>query len=67
MLEPHIGDPYRFVPSAFESESARTGPEWKKAMPRAVTGRIVYINNPHHFFTVAFTVNGVDMKESFKF
>lgn len=67
MQEPHIGDPYRFVPSSFEGESAGTGPEWKRAMPRAVTGRIVYINRAHRFFTVAFTVHGVELKESIKF
>ena len=67
MRAPHIGDPYRFVPSAFEGEANGTGPRWKQTMPRAVTGRIVYINWPHRFFTVAFTVNGVELKESFKF
>lgn len=66
MQKPHIGDPYRFTPSGFTGESAgRTlgGQE----VPRAVTGRIVYINQAHRFFTVAFTVNGVELKESFKF
>lgn len=67
MQELRIGVPYRFVPSSFEGETTGRVAKWKKDMPRAVTGRIVYINRPHRFFTVAFTVNGVELKESFKF
>lgn len=67
MQEPHLGDAYRFVPSAFTEETAGRDPGGKKDIPRAVTGRIVYINWPHRFFTVAFTVNGVELKESIKF
>lgn len=67
MQEPHLGDSYRFVPSAFVGETSGRDPRWKKEIPRAVTGRIVYINRAHRFFTVAFTVHGVELKESIKF
>ncbi len=59
MQELRIGDAYRLVPSAFTEERHHTG--------QAYTGRIVYINRRHRFFTVAFTVNGVELKESIKF
>ncbi len=67
MREPHLGDAYRFVPSAFVGETSGQEPGGRVDIPRAVTGRIVYINWPHRFFTVAFTVNGAELKESIKF
>jgi len=67
MQGPRVGDPYRFTPSAFEGETSDQGATWKKAIPRSVTGRIVYINQAHRFFTVAFTINGAELKESIKF
>lgn len=67
MQELHIGDPYRFVPSAFIGETSGRDLQGERETPRAVTGRIVYINRPHRFFDVAFTVHGVELRESIKF
>lgn len=61
-----IGAAYSFIPTAFIGEKAGTLPG-KKEIPRRVTGRIVYINAPHRFFTVAYEVNGYTLRESIKF
>lgn len=66
MQELQIGARYRFTPSAFVGESAGHIPG-KPDIPRAVNGRIVYINRTHRFFDVAFEVNGVKLRESIKF
>jgi hypothetical protein len=62
----HIGDTYRFIPSAFIGEKSAKLPG-KQALPRAVTGRVSYINHEHRFFQVTYELNGYSLKECIKF
>ncbi len=67
MWEPQIGDPYRFAPTGFEGPETDREVTRKNETPKMVTGRIVHVNWSHRFFTVAFTVHGVELRESIKF
>lgn len=61
-----VGDTYKFKPSAFcESEDGTLA--HLPGRPRYVTGEIVFINEPHRFFTVQFNVWSYTLRESFKF
>lgn len=61
-----IGEKYRFTPHAFTGEVGKTkGP--MPCIPRTVTGRIVYINEAHRYFTVEASVDWATIRESFKF
>lgn len=65
MRDIELGMPYTFVPAPFigERDVTRDG----ETVRRAVTGRVCYINGPHRYFTVSFTLGrGYPMKESFK-
>lgn len=57
-----IGDTYSWTPAAFEGAS---GCSFEKL--RTVHGRIVYINEAHRYFTAEAEVNGIRLRESFKF
>lgn len=59
----NIGDTYTWTPSAFEGAS---GPGSFEKL-RTVHGRIVYINEAHRYFTAETEVNGIKLRESFKF
>lgn len=53
-------------PHAFTGEVGKTkGP--MPCIPRTVTGRIVYINEAHRYFTVEASVDWATIRESFKF
>lgn len=66
---PDIGEKVRFRPAAFTAEANR--PDQRRQdifdIPRMVTGRIWYINEPHRFYDVEYVVNGHTLHESFKF
>lgn len=61
-----IGGAYSFIPEAFIGERTGTLPG-RKELPRRVTGRIIYINEMHRYFTVSYEVNGYRLCESIKF
>lgn len=63
---PRLGAAYHFTPAAFLGENAGGFPERSK-IPRSVTGRIIYINWAHRYFTVAYEVHGYELKEGIKF
>ena len=55
---PALGEPVTFWPAEFVIP-AGTRP--------SIIGHIVYINEPHRYYTVEFQVFGYTMHESFKF
>lgn len=59
----NIGDTYNWTPAAFEGESGLGSFEKLKT----VHGRIVYINERYRYFTAEAEVNGIRLRESFKF
>lgn len=60
----NIGDTYSWIPAAFEGASGLCSFE----KLRTVHGRIVYINERHRYFTAGGAeVNGIKLRESFKF
>lgn len=59
----NIGDTYSWTPDAFEGASGLGSFEKLKT----VHGRIVYINERHRYFTAEADVNGIKLRESFKF
>ena len=59
----NIGDTYSWTPVAFEGASGLCSFE----KLRTVHGRIVYINERHRCFTAEEEVNGIKLRESFKF
>ena len=63
---PELGAPYTFTPAAFLQEKSAMLPG-QKPIPRAVTGTIAYINWPHRWFRVTYTVNGVELSQGIKF
>ncbi len=58
-----IGDTYTWTPRAFEGASGICSFE-KLAR---VSGRVVYINEAHRYFTVEAEAHGYKLRESFKF
>lgn len=58
-----IGDTHSWTPAAFEGTSGICSFEKLST----VHGRIVYINERHRYFTVEAEVNGIKLRESFKF
>lgn len=70
MTRPELGAPYTFVP-AHQVQPAerptRREPGQVREDRKPVHGRIVYINEKHHYFTVRYTVDGVELRENFKF
>lgn len=63
---PRIGAPYTFTPAAFLMETTSVLPG-RKPVSREVTGKIIYINHPHTYFTVEYEVNGYKLRQSIKF
>lgn len=63
---PVLGAPYTFVPAAFLTEKSAVMPGGVP-VPRAVTGKITYINRAHSYFTVTYQINGYDLRQSIKF
>lgn len=59
----NIGDTYSWTPAAFEGTSGLCSFE----KLRTVHGRSVYINERHRYFTAEAEVNGIKLRESFKF
>ena len=57
---PKIGQPVRWVPSSFYREQFG-------GVPLRLSGKIVYINRKHRFYTVEALCNGYLIRESFKF
>ena len=60
------GEKYRFTPHAFIGEVGKTKSPLP-CIPRRVTGRIVYINEAHRYFTVEARADWATIRESFKF
>ena len=56
-----IGMPYRFRPAAFMA--SRESGIWQTP---EVSGRIIYINREHGYFTAEANVNGRTLRERFK-
>ena len=61
----HIGAKVIFVPF-IEDTRSRTIKEIKDARKKA-SSSVIYINEPHKYFTIEFVWNGYKMRESFKF
>lgn len=59
----YIGEPFSWKPTAFEGAS---GIRSFEKLAR-VSGRVVYINKAHHYFTVEAEAHGCKLRESFKF
>lgn len=62
-----IGDKVRFIPSGFGAEQTKSPlPGKKDPPPRYVTGKVVYINLAHRYYTAEYEVFGITLRESFK-
>lgn len=59
-----IGETYSWVPTSREGANGIVSSLGKM---RTVHGRIVYINENHRYFTAEADVDGVVIRESFKF
>ena len=59
----NIGDTYSWTPAAFEGAGGLGS--FEKLKP--VHGRIGYINERHRYFTAEAEVNGIKLREIFKF
>ena len=64
---PELGDKIRFRPAAFAGEMEDPKALGWLMIPRVVTGTIVYINRSHRFYDVEYEVQGVKLREAFKF
>lgn len=68
METPHIGDSYSFTPAyAYEWTNPNEGNKRGGKNKITVTGRIVSFNHAHRHFTVAYEIDSVPQKETFKF
>lgn len=56
---PRIGDRFTFMPDAF-SQHEDPGKRDR------INGRVIYVNEEHRYFTVAGEINGIAIRESFK-
>ena len=59
----YIGEPFSWKPAAFEGASGLGSFE----KLRTVHGRVVYINEAHRYFTAEADINGIKLREIFKF
>nr|DAH47772.1 MAG TPA: hypothetical protein [Caudoviricetes sp.] len=59
----YIGEPFSWKPAAFEGASGLGSFE----KLRTVHGRVVYINEAYRYFTAEADINGIKLRESFKF
>ena len=64
-----IGDPVRFVPSAFTDFGATVSLRHAQELRAAymLSGTVVYINEAHRYYTVAAVCFGHELRESFKY
>ena len=62
-----IGDPYTWLPAAFEGDKSSPKPSRKEKLRRAsvVTGRIVYIHPQGRYFTAESPSGASVIRESF--
>ena len=62
----NIGEPFSWKPAAFEGSNGIMSVTTKEATAH---GRVVYIyiNEAHRYFTAEAEVNGIKLRESFKF
>ena len=60
----NIGDTYSWTPAAFEGVSGIMSVTTKETTAH---GRVVYINERHRYFTEEADINGIRLRESFKF
>lgn len=67
MRRPDLGEKFYFTPAAFVGEFNNPARSGRRDVPRSVTGRVVYINDNHRYFDVEYEVNGVKLREAFKF
>ena len=58
-----LGDPVSFIPAAFQAHSAG----FPEELAITLTGHVVYINQEHHYYRVAFDMPGCIGHECFKF
>ena len=67
--DPHVGDRIEFVPSAFVTESKTVSPEIiaRLRMAYSLSGRIVYVNREHRYYTAEAECFGRRIRESYKF
>lgn len=66
MTTPTIGDVLVFRPSAFFTEAERYRLRDVR-IPQTLRGTVIYVNEPHRFYTVEAECNGYIIRESFKF
>lgn len=59
----NIGDTYSWTPAAFEGASGICS----FVKLARVSGRVAYINERHRYFAVEAEVNGIKLREIFKF
>lgn len=59
-----IGETYSWVPTSWEGSNGILSALGKKG---GVHGRTAYINESHRYFTAEEKVNGIRLRESFKF
>lgn len=63
---PYIGQPIAWTPCAYCNLDGKENPKSTRARKK-VRGRIVWINELHHFFLAEAQVFGHTMRECFKF
>ena len=63
---PYIGQPIAWTPCAYCNLDGKENPKSTRERNK-VRGRIVWINEEHHFFLVEAQVFGYTMRECFKF
>lgn len=65
---PCVGDKYSFTPSyEYACADPNLGASRGKKAKITVTGEIISVNYSHRHFTVAYEINGVQQRETFKF
>lgn len=62
----YIGEPWSWTPCAYETQFEEQDPRSIRKK-NSVTGKIVYINEAHRYFTAEAEVYGYKLRESFKF
>lgn len=68
METPRVGDRYSFTPAyEYGWSDPSSGNRQPKKTKITVTGKIISVNYSHRHFTVAYEINGVQQKETFKF
>lgn len=60
----YIGEPFSWKPAAFQGSAGILSVTTKETTAH---GRAVYINERHRYFTAEADINGIRLRESFKF